>query len=153
MREKKHVVIENFGERPSYKKVLERIIKDRVCPFCEKNFLTYHTPPILRKSKYWIVTENMNPYKGSKKHMLFVFRKHAVKISQMPAVAGAELLQHAQWVQKKYKLKGATLFMRFGEPGFTGASVEHLHAQLVSGQKNSKTKEPLFVVAGYKNKK
>lgn len=39
--------------------------------------------------------------------------------------------------------------MRFGDTDYTGGTVEHLHAQLVSGGKRGKDKEPLITYLGY----
>ena len=51
---------------------------------------------------------------------------------------------------KLYKIQGATLVMRSGSTEYTGATVRHLHAQIIVGQKRKETYVPITAVAGYK---
>ncbi|MDE2071761.1 MAG: hypothetical protein KGI70_03480, partial [Patescibacteria group bacterium] len=117
---KRHVYIESSGGRAAYAQVLKRITKDNVCPFCMPNFLKYHTRPIVRHGAHWLVTENMNPYRGSKRHILFVHKKHIKSPEKMSLAAWRELLGHVAWTNKKYKLTGSAFFMRMGDPRYTG---------------------------------
>ncbi len=135
--------------RKAYAKILKRIAEDSVCPFCEPNFLKYHTLPILKKGVHWIVTENMNPYKGTKTHVLFVHRGHLEDITKLSPAAAAELFKLARWIKTTRKLPGAGLFMRMGDMRYTGASVAHLHANLISGAVQD-THEPIAVTLGFK---
>lgn len=147
---KVYVNTKNSANRPQYTKVLRQIVKDNVCPFCENYFLKYHTRPILKKGRHWIVTENMNPYAGTKRHILFVYRKHTEDISALPSGAAAELTKLVASVIKTYKLPGASLFMRIGNTNYTGASVRHLHANLLSGKRDGKKTKPIAVTLGFK---
>jgi ATP adenylyltransferase len=132
--------------------VMRRIARDKVCPFCMKHFLKYHTKPILRSGKYWVLTENFQPYEGSKHHLLAVSKKHTTHFGKLPSAAQAELFGLMAAELKKRKVPGGALFMRFGDTDYTGGSVEHLHAQLVSGAKRGKGKETLTIYLGYKVK-
>lgn len=130
--------------------VMERIKRDGVCPFCEEHFLTYHTKPVIKKGKHWILTENFQPYPGTKHHLLAVSRKHVTSFAQLSSAAHAELLRLFGAEAKRRGIKGGALFMRFGDTDYTGGTVEHLHAQLLSGVKRGKKSEPLFTSLGYK---
>ncbi len=130
--------------------VMERIKKDNVCPFCEKHFLKYHTKPIIKKGKHWILTENFQPYEGTKHHLIAVSRSHVTSFAKLPNAALAELLSLFAGEATKRGIKGGAMFMRFGDTDYTGGTVEHLHAQLISGAKRSKKTEPLFTSLGYK---
>lgn len=130
---KKFVNQYNTKGRGSYRKIISQIIADGVCPFCPEHFSKYHTKKILRAGKYWLVTFNMNPYEGARWHFLFVHRTHIEKIESVSAPAWKELLTHIQWLVKKYKMPGASMFLRFGDSNRTGASVSHLHAQMIMG--------------------
>ena len=135
------------------KETMARIERDRVCPFCEKNLLTYHTKPILKKGKHWTLTTNFQPYKGTKLHLLAVSRKHTTRFEDLSPAAHHELFAlFAKELQKK-KIRGGALFMRFGNTDYTGGSVEHLHAQLVSGTKRGDDREPIITYLGYGAKK
>jgi len=147
---KEYVNKASAAGRPVYAKTLERILKDKVCPFCEEYFLKYHTKPILKKGAHWIVTKNMSPYEGTKQHILFVHRGHIEDIASLSPAAAAELIKLASTYKKKYKLPGASLFMRTGDTNYTGASVRHLHASLLSGTKSRPRGKAISVVLGYK---
>lgn len=130
--------------------VMRRIARDKVCPFCMKHFLKYHTKPVLRQGKHWVLTENFQPYEGSRHHLLAVSKKHTTRFDTLSPAAQAELFSLMGAELKKRKVAGGALFMRFGDTDYTGGSVEHLHAQLVSGAKRGKNREPLTIYLGYK---
>ncbi len=147
---KKFVYAANAAGRKEYAKVLARIQAEGICPFCEPYFLKYHTRPILKKGKYWIVTENMNPYAGTKMHLLLVHRGHIENPAKLSASALTELGKHLAWAYKEFKLPGGALFMRFGDGRYTGASVAHLHANILSGTRSGKKTIPIAVTLGHK---
>ena len=147
---KQRVDIKNSIGRPNFKKVLEKITQDNVCPFCSSNFFKYHTKPIIRKGKNWFVTENFEPYKGSKTHLLLIHKDHIEHVNDLKKDAWCELLGHLTWASKKFKLKGETLIMRYGNTNYTGASVNHLHAQIISGvERTTKNTKPIKTVIGF----
>lgn len=136
------------------KEVMERIKHDKVCPFCEEHFLTYHTKPILKKGKYWLLTENFQPYEGTKHHLLAVSRKHTTHFDTLAPAAQAELFKLISAELKKRGVQGGTLLMRFGNTDYTGGTVEHLHAQVICGAKRTPGREMIVTGIGYKaNKK
>ena len=117
-----------------------------------EHFLKYHTRPIIKEGRYWVLTENFEPYKGSKHHLLAVSKKHVRHFEKLPSAAQAELFKLFGDEARKRKILGGSLFMRFGDTDYTGGSVEHLHAQLVSGGKRGKDKRPLITYLGYSTK-
>ena len=129
---------------------MEQIKKDKVCPFCEEHFLKYHTKPILKKGKHWILTENFQPYEGTKHHLIAVARKHVTSFAELSPAAHAELLKLFANEAKKRGIKGGAMFMRFGDTNYTCGTVEHVHAQLISGAKRSSSREKIPVYLGYK---
>lgn len=118
-----------------------------------EHFLKYHTKPIIKDGKYWVLTENFAPYKGSKHHLLAVTKKHVQHFDTLSPAAQAELFKLVGDEARKRGIKGGALFMRFGDTDYTGGSVEHLHAQLVSGGKRGKDKKPITTYIGYSAKK
>ena len=147
----KRVNITNARSK-DYAAVLRKIERDKVCPFCTEHFLIYHTKPIIKETKFWILTENFRPYAGAKHHLLAVSKKHTSHFADISAAAQIELLSLFNNELKKRKIKGGTLLMRFGYTDYTGASVGHLHAQLISGSKRGKNTEPLLTAVGNKRK-
>ncbi len=153
MRKKDFVDIKAAGDRVEYATVLTKIKKDGVCPFCPEHF-KYHTRPILRDGKYWLATENMAPYTGTKHHFLLLHKKHIEHVTDISPKAWQELLSQIQWLCETYKLPAGSFFMRFGDKRYTGASVtQHLHAQMFIGSPKSKKTYPLTPILGYSTKK
>jgi len=149
---KKIFVNLNHSRTPEQISVMQKISKDSVCPFCMDFFMKYHTEPIIKDGKWWLLTTNFAPYEGTKFHFLLIYKHHSVKMSDLKPEAGIELLEFVSWVEKEYKINGGSFFMRFGETNLTGSSVNHLHAQIVVG--NSSRLNPnhssLKVKLGYK---
>lgn len=114
------------------RQVMESIKNAGHCPFCEENLLRYHTKPILHTGKHWILTENQWPYEGAQTHLLLVLRTHAETLSEIPAEAYVEFFEMLSNIEKTHNLPGGALGMRFGEPALSGATVRHIHAQIVS---------------------
>ena len=132
----------------TYKNELERIAKDKVCPFCPENLSTYHKNPILHENEHWLITRNMYPYKNTKNHFLLVHKKHIDRPEEMSQQAKHDFFNIVEWATKEFSILGATFFMRFGDTRYTGASVAHLHAQLVSSDPTEPGYEPVVARVG-----
>jgi len=144
----------SHAERPAaenqvYQKVIDAISEDGVCPFCPENLLTYHECPIDQESKYWVVTNNMYPYKGTREHALVIHKAHIETVEEISPEGWVDFLDVIKGATKRLRLEGASLLMRYGSTDYTGASVAHLHAQIVSGSGNPKD-EPLLARLGNK---
>ena len=135
------------------KELMKKIEEDGVCPFCEEHFRKYHPKPIIKETDSWFFTENMSPYEGTKHHFIFVYKKEHVSLpSEITPESRAELFELISWAIEEYNIPGGSFFMRFGEGGYNGSSVEHLHAQLLTGEQKSDETEGLRVKLGYKKK-
>lgn len=135
------------------KELMQKIEHDGVCPFCRAHFEHYHPNPIIKENDSWLLTTNMSPYAGTKHHFFFVYTKeHKIKPSDMTREESADLFELIAWVTQEHDIAGGSFFMRFGEAGWNGSSVEHLHAHLVVGEKESEKTEGLRVKLGYKKK-
>lgn len=133
------------------KRLMARIEKDGVCPFCAEHFRKYHPKPILKETDYWFVTENMSPYEGTSLHILFVYKpEHATHPEEISPEAFADLHNLLQWTTTTYDVEGGSFFMRFGNTAYNGSSVAHLHAQLIVGKAQDVTSEPLKIKLGWK---
>lgn len=131
--------------------LMAKIENDGVCPFCAEHFKKYHPKPILKETDAWFVTTNMSPYEGTTHHFLFVYKPAHIKspTELLPAASG-ELFELISELIAEHNIRGGSFFMRFGEGGYTGSSVEHLHAHLIVGTQKSETAEKLYVKLGYK---
>lgn len=128
---------------------MEKINRDGVCPFCPKDILKYHKMPIFKKGKWWILTKNDFPYKGTSFHFLAIYKKHIKDISEISSEASKELMELFNEIILENKIKGGSLFIRFGDTDYTGGTVEHLHAHLISGGRKQKNKKSIKVKLGY----
>lgn len=114
-----------------YRKVLEQIVKDGKCPFCEENF-RYHNEPILWTCGDWFITRNRYSYKEAEMAFLILnTKKHTEKYSELGPKDHLAIEMLISWAVKEFGILGGGIAMRFGEPKFTGATVRHLHAHLI----------------------
>lgn len=133
------------------RELMKKIEEDGVCPFCAEYFTKYHPKPIIKETASWFLTENMSPYEGTKHHFLFVYKtSHATKPTEVTDGGQAELFSLMNWAIEEYNIEGGSFFMRFGGGGYTGSSVEHLHAHLLVGAERTESSEGLRVKLGYK---
>lgn len=151
MRSTKRVDTKNSEvvRRTDYTQTLEAIIRGGFCPFCEEHLFKHHRQPLIYKSKHWLVTKNAWPYKGSRYHLLFIARKHVESIENMALAGWADLQKLYRHVTKKYRIKGATLMIRSGGTKYTGATVTHLHAHLITGSPRTKRTKPMKALVGF----
>lgn len=136
------------------RKLYERIAATGECSFCV-DFCqgvppTYHPKPVIKETMSWALTENMEQYAGARFHFLFVY-KHHVLGPPLPPEAWAELGELIDWVVKEYNLPAGGFYFRFGDTDYTGASVSHLHANIIFG--GEKGGERLRVKLGYAGQK
>jgi diadenosine tetraphosphate (Ap4A) HIT family hydrolase len=144
------VNLDNTKYRPDdkYGKVIDQIKKDGVCPFCPENLAKYHKNPILKENESWFLTQNMYPYEGTKHHALVIHKKHIESMALVSQNAWSELKLLVDAFIAEQKIPGGTLIMRFGNTRYTGASVSHLHANLVSPDGESKDHKPIVARIG-----
>jgi ATP adenylyltransferase len=146
-----HVNPANTLGRPdsAYTETIERIRETGECPFCPEHLHREHGLPIIIDGVNWTVTDNKYPYNGSENHVLFVHKEHITTLGEMSVEAWQELQEVLKETTRLRKIGGGTLIMRMGDTDYTGASVAHLHAQLISGSGNP-ADEPLLARVGNK---
>lgn len=150
MTSKQFVNTNNTQQRPDekYASVIANIKKDGVCPFCPDQLAKYHKNPIIDETKNWLVTNNMYPYKNTKHHILLIHKEHIESIKEINNEAWKELHEIFIRAIERSKILGGTMFIRFGDTKFTGASVSHLHAHLVSSDPDKPEYTPLLTRIG-----
>lgn len=136
--------------RGGYTETLEAILAAGFCPFCEEHLMKHHRRPILHKTKYWLATENSWPYEGTKHHFLFIARPHVESTETMSPAMWEDLRKLYKKIVREYGIKGASLLLRSGDTRYTGASVSHLHAHLVSGGIRRKKADPIKALIAFK---
>jgi diadenosine tetraphosphate (Ap4A) HIT family hydrolase len=144
------VNLENTAHRPTgpYGNVIEQIKKDGVCPFCPESLAKYHKNPILKEGKFWLLTDNFYPYEGAKYHALLIHKAHIATFVEISKEAWGELNEFINYFTGENKIPGGTFIMRFGDTRYTGASVSHLHANLISPDGENKDRKPIIARIG-----
>ena len=105
------------------KSVMEEIAEAKHCPFCRENLYKYHQQPILKESKFWIVTTNQWPYPHTKHHFLLIYKVHAVNFSDLSLAAGQELFELIAEIEESYQIKGGGLVIRFGDTDYSAGTI------------------------------
>jgi diadenosine tetraphosphate (Ap4A) HIT family hydrolase len=143
---KSFVNLKNAATRSDriYKTIVQKIMDDGVCPFCPEFLTRYHKKPVIKTGKYWILTDNMYPYKGARHHILLIHKKHIEYISQISSPAWRELAKFIRAETKKRNIAGGTFYIRFGDTAATGASVRHLHANIIAPDMRKKNRAPIL---------
>lgn len=114
---------------------MKKIISDGVCPFChdfvDKEKPAYHSNPVLVETDFWVVTRNAWPYEHTKEHLILVIKRHILTPEEMKSEEILDLWNIIKKVKQELKITHSTFLMRSDSTGMTGATVQHLHAQLV----------------------
>ena len=143
------LVNENNARRSDIKEALDKIVESKQCPFCSKDYLEKeHKKPIIFDGQFWLATENRWPYEGAKEHLLFIHKAHITHIGELEKGAWQELQEIAITIAKQRGIGGGTLIMRFGDSRYTGATVTHLHAQLICGDPEHPDRKPVLARVG-----
>jgi diadenosine tetraphosphate (Ap4A) HIT family hydrolase len=141
---------ENTAHRPTgtYGNVISQIQKDGVCPFCPESLAKYHTNPILKEGKFWLLTDNLYPYDGAKYHELLIHKQHITSFDEISKEAWEEMHDFIKSFTGENNIPGGTFIVRFGDARYTGASVSHLHANLVSPDGEDDDRKPIVARIG-----
>lgn len=125
----------NNARKEEQIKVMKQIIADGICPFChdfvDKEKPAYHSNPILVENDSWMVTRNAWPYEHTKEHLILVIKRHILTPEEMTNEEVLDLWDAIRKTKQKLEITHSTLLMRSDSTGMTGATVQHLHAQLV----------------------
>ncbi len=132
----------------NYDAVIRDIAEKKVCPFCPEQLKNFHKNPILTEGAEWLATDNMYPYKGAKTQILLIHKKHIADIGEISEAGWAELHSLIKKMITERKVPGGTFMMRFGDTRYTGATVTHLHAQIVSSGPGEPGTEPVITRVG-----
>ncbi len=81
---------------------------------------------------------------------MLIAREHIESAEVLPSEAWEALGSAYRRLVSDYQLEGATLLLRTGMTEYTGASVAHLHAQLICGGPRRGESELLRALVGFK---
>ncbi len=137
---------------PEQRAQMEDIKRRGICPFCRENFEADHKAPILFENHHWLLTKNDYPYEGTRLHLLLVHKKHVEDLAGMTQASLAALSPVLKWAKKRFRIRGGTFLMRFGDMRYNGATIAHLHAHIVVGVKEGKNTQDIKKKLGYARK-
>ena len=137
MSEKKYVCPDNAWN-PAYKDQLLEIQRLNIDPFDKQKMLEYDPKEILYETDHWYVFANQHAYLNTQHQLVFVSQKYAENFWDLSPEAQLDLFSLAERICKDYNIDGGGLSMRFGNMAKSGATVQHIHAQLTVPKENEK---------------
>lgn len=148
MDDREHVNTNN-ARLEDQKNALDKIRDGNFCPFCSREYMeTEHPHPIILENDHWFATKNRWQYEGAKVHLLLVYKgDHITHTKELSDKAWTSLREITNRLCDQFSIPGGTFIMRFGDSQYTGATVTHLHAQIVSGPGESGA-DPILVRVG-----
>ena len=93
---------------------------------------------VLFETESWYVSRNRFPYRGAKQHFLVVANRPAYALEEVTPEMWQDLPQVLARITRDYGLEGGGLFLRFGDPACSGASLKRLHWHVVQPQEGEK---------------
>ncbi|MBI2097296.1 MAG: dihydrofolate reductase [Candidatus Sungbacteria bacterium] len=120
-----------YARHDEQRAVMERIKREGACPFCPENRRAGEVLEPLWRGKHWVLVPNRWPYEFITLHALAITERHLRFFHELTATETAELIELLTWAWKNYELQAYSIGIRCGEPHLTGATVDHLHVQLV----------------------
>lgn len=132
----KYVMIEH-ARSDEQRKLMQEITNANVCPFCVENLEKIHKLPIVIRGTYWVVTTNKWPYDNAKTQILIISTRHVESIRDLTTDEWNEWGTIVAQATEYYQISSGAICMRFGDPTVSGASVTHLHGQIIVPQANS----------------
>ncbi len=131
---KNYVYVHNAGSE-DYKKKLEMIHELGIDPFGREYIedARFEAKKILYETPYWFAFENQHKYQGTKHQFVVVAQTYAEDFPELPPKSYENLFALKKQICDDYGVTGGGIlfFSRFGDPALSGATVYHLHAQIV----------------------
>ncbi|MBX4195735.1 dihydrofolate reductase [Candidatus Parcubacteria bacterium] len=112
---------------------MQEIREAGVCPFCPEHRRRWHLKEDVWSGVHWVVSDNMWPYEWTKdggRHFMLFLKTHAENAADIPTGAWEELGTVAKIMESRFDIPGGGIYMRFGEPIWTGATIRHIHGHI-----------------------
>lgn len=123
------------------RQIMEELACTGECFLCEnvlnrisKKYQGVVELPVLH-GDHWFIKPNDFPYAGTKLHLLIVPKRHVSEVEALLPVEFNELQQMVSWVNATYHVQGASMFIRYGDMSYTGATLAHMHFHILHGVK------------------
>ena len=127
-------IVEPSNSRsPEYRAHLEMILASGICPFCPGGE-TYQKQERLGENEHWIASRNYQPLANTSYHFLFIPKRHVESRGELSGEELRALVMLEDGIKKEREITGSVLYGRDGDPLLTGATVAHLHFQMIVPQ-------------------
>jgi thymidylate synthase len=118
--------------------VWKRILQEGKDPFLKENIVLYHLKGILKEFTHWYIIENAYKYENAETHLVIIINRDIAHLKDTTVDERNELFDSiVPWIESQTAYKGGSYIIRTGEPDFSGASVNHLHAHWIQPQKGT----------------
>lgn len=140
------------------REIMEELAQTGECFLCPSvieristKYAGVSTLPI-HQGTFWFIKKNDFPYEGTVLHLLIVPKRHLTRVEELTSDEFLELQEMITWVNTTNNVKGASLFMRYGDTSYTGATLAHIHFHIIHGVAKSTTTEVIKPKLGYKER-
>lgn len=120
----------SIGRSEEYRADLTQILESGICPFCPGG-KTLQAQKIEHENDSWYLTHNYVPLKNTMWHFLLIPKRHVEKREHLKQKEVRDLWSMQKWIDDRYQGTGSVLYGRSGEPKSVGATVAHIHFQLI----------------------
>lgn len=138
------------------REIMEELAKTGECFLCQTTVARIaakyprFASPSIKSWQHWFVKKNDFPYDGTKLHLLIIPYRHVTSLEELSVEEFSELKTVVEWVNVTYKVKGASMFVRYGNMSYTGATGTHIHFHLLHGVEKYENCESIKPKLGYK---
>ena len=141
MSQREYVYEPNGRRDPEYAKKLAQINEQGIDPFARENISREDFGPkeLIIETQYWFAFKNQHSYPDIEHQIVIASIQYAESFAELSPEAHADFFSAAKQLCEMYGISGGGLIMRFGAPALSGASVLHLHGQLLVPKKHKKT--------------
>lgn len=108
------------------------------------------TNEVVFTTDWWNVTKNKFPYEGAEYHFLLSAMKPVYSVDDIPKEMWEDLKEVWIKLMVEYNIDGGSLNFRFGDCGFSGASLKRIHAHIIKPYEGKKVR---FSIGGQKSLK
>jgi diadenosine tetraphosphate (Ap4A) HIT family hydrolase len=112
---------------------MQRLEAAGVCLFCPDGLAAQNRQEIVLRTRHWSVTPNAFPYRGTKLHLLLLPDQHAADLLDLDPAVQADFWTVLGQVREQFGLDYYGLGVRNGDCRYTGATITHVHAHVLTG--------------------
>jgi ATP adenylyltransferase len=122
---------------------MQRLEAAGICLFCPGALREHSRQRVEWETRYWSVTPNEFPYKGTRIHLLVVPHKHVNDMLDLDDESLVDFWNALRLIRKELDLDHYGLGVRNGDCSFTGATIAHVHAHVLVGDETLDPEVPV----------